>query len=306
MKKNMKKIIMFLLLMLPSMNVYAEENMLTCNDISHVTQVYTSLRIIAPFLLIIFGSIDFFKAITAGDQKKQQEARSKFPKRVIAFLLLIIVPFFVHFIVTTFGRINVENTSLFCCVVTNGSDKCEGFNYNSNSESGDWSKPGDGSTSNDAFNKTSQLTSDNLCNGSNYEASDFLKTETIEKMISIQSCIEDYHGTFTSWNLSNQTCKCSYTYIVDLPDNLCNMSNCSIGKRNNKCIYNVEKVATLENKSSSFSVIKEVKTSSGWDVYYNYDEKAEANVSASYCEEHYNGTCYGEDSNNCTCVYKKQ
>lgn len=48
---------------------------------------------IAPFLLIIFGSIDFFKIIVNGDPKTIQKNRTNFFRRLIAFVLLYFTPF---------------------------------------------------------------------------------------------------------------------------------------------------------------------------------------------------------------------
>ena len=107
-----------------------EELYLTCDDVKYATQAYNTIRILAPVLLIIFGSLDFFKAIVAGDVKKQQEARSKFPKRLIALLLLVLLPFVVQFIFSTFGRYGSQKTNIFCCVVSNGNQNC---NYVSDS-----------------------------------------------------------------------------------------------------------------------------------------------------------------------------
>ena len=105
---------------------------LTCDDVKHATQAYTSLRVIAPILLIIFGSLDFFKAVIAGDVKKQQEARSKFPKRIIALFLLVVLPFVVSFLFLTFGQYNSNNTTIFCCVVSNGNSQCNPTQPNNN------------------------------------------------------------------------------------------------------------------------------------------------------------------------------
>lgn len=107
---------------------------LTCEDVKYVTFAYNTLRILAPLLLMIYGSLDFFKAITAGDVKKQQEARSKFPKRIIAFLLLIILPFVVGYLFKVFGKFGSSNLSTFCCVATNGSEDCNVINDSSSNQ----------------------------------------------------------------------------------------------------------------------------------------------------------------------------
>lgn len=49
----------------------------------------------APFILILFGSLDFFKIVTASDAREIKKNRSNFIKRVIAFVLLYITPFIV-------------------------------------------------------------------------------------------------------------------------------------------------------------------------------------------------------------------
>lgn len=48
---------------------------------------------IAPFLLIIFGSIDFFKIVVNGDPKTIQKNRTNFFKRLAAFVLLYFTPY---------------------------------------------------------------------------------------------------------------------------------------------------------------------------------------------------------------------
>lgn len=49
----------------------------------------------APFILIIFGSLDFFKIVTASDGSQIKKNRTNFFKRLAAFLLLYITPFIV-------------------------------------------------------------------------------------------------------------------------------------------------------------------------------------------------------------------
>lgn len=100
----------------------------TCEDVKYTTFAFTTLRILAPFLLLIFGSLDFLKAVYAADVKKQQEAKSKFPRRLIAFLLLIILPFVVGFIFKNLGTHRSNVMTAFCCVATNGNSECTRYN----------------------------------------------------------------------------------------------------------------------------------------------------------------------------------
>lgn len=293
MKKNFKYILMLLIIMfLPGMNVLADDsNTLTCDNVRHLTQAYNSIRMIAPFLLIIFGSLDFFKAVVAGDVKKQQEARSKFPKRLIAFLLLIILPFIVSYIATSFGQYGSQNTSLFCCVVSNGSDRC---NFTA-------SLPDSSADSSD--DSSAEITSDQLCNGKNY-------TRPITKTannIPIEKCIISYYGECKSINLSNKTCNCSYTYQKNVSKKLCNSNNCGIAYSNGQCYYNV-KMDVTENELNKLTnqpiLIKKVKYGSKYDLYYEYERKVELRTTPEQCDEIYNGEKYC-NGNDCVCIYGK-
>lgn len=90
-----------------------------CKDVKYLTWTWTLIRILAPFIIILFGSLDFFKSMVAGDEKAMKTARGKFVKRMIAFVLLIFLPFVVQFIFNNIGTYGSENTCLVKCIVTN-------------------------------------------------------------------------------------------------------------------------------------------------------------------------------------------
>lgn len=98
---------------------YGKKTTTKCSDLKYLTQTWNLIKLLAPFLLIVFGSFDFLKAIMAGDEKKIKEAKGKFTKRLIAFILLIFVPFLISFIFSRFGDGGSGNLCLFKCVVTN-------------------------------------------------------------------------------------------------------------------------------------------------------------------------------------------
>ncbi len=50
----------------------------------------------APFILIIFGSLDFFKILTGSNPEENKKHRNNFFKRLAAFLLLYLTPFIVR------------------------------------------------------------------------------------------------------------------------------------------------------------------------------------------------------------------
>lgn len=102
-------------------------NSFKCSDVKYLTGLWMLLRIVSPFIVILFGSLDFFKAMIASDEKKMAEARGKFPKRLIAFLLLIFLPFMIQFIFNHIGTYGSQNTCLVKCIVTNNTSSkgCE-------------------------------------------------------------------------------------------------------------------------------------------------------------------------------------
>lgn len=95
-----------------------------CSDVKYLTSVWLFIRIAAPFIIVLFGSLDFLKAVAAGDEKKMMESKTNFIKRLVAFLLLIILPFVVQFIFTSMGTYGSNNVCLLKCIATNDtSDK---------------------------------------------------------------------------------------------------------------------------------------------------------------------------------------
>ena len=59
------------------------------------------LQIAVPFALIIWGSLDFFKAVIAGDEKEMKAKRKPFVHRLIAALLVLLLPLLVDAIMKT-------------------------------------------------------------------------------------------------------------------------------------------------------------------------------------------------------------
>ena len=72
------------------------------NSVFLVYQIaYWVIRIIqfgVPFALIIWGSLDFFKAVISGDEKEMKQKRKPFLHRVIAAVLVLILPSLVNLV----------------------------------------------------------------------------------------------------------------------------------------------------------------------------------------------------------------
>lgn len=67
----------------------------------------------APFIIIIFGSLDFFKIITGSNPDEAKKHRTNFIKRLIAFVLLYLTPFIVEklFSITPY---NINGVNYVC------------------------------------------------------------------------------------------------------------------------------------------------------------------------------------------------
>lgn len=99
--------------------VVVEKAPFKCSDVKYLTSAWLFIRIAAPFIVVLFGSLDFFKSMIAGDEKKMRESRGKFIKRLIAFGLLILLPFIVQFVFQIMGTYGSDNVCLVKCIATN-------------------------------------------------------------------------------------------------------------------------------------------------------------------------------------------
>ena len=74
-------------------------NVLLDDDIiDFINDIMKYIRIIVPILLLVFGVTDFFKATFSHDENAMIENRKKFFKRIIAAVIVFIVPVFVNLI----------------------------------------------------------------------------------------------------------------------------------------------------------------------------------------------------------------
>lgn len=71
------------------------------------------LQIAVPFALIIWGSLDFFKAVIAGDDKEMKQKRKPFIQRVIAALIVLLLPTIVNVIMKNIAK-NANNNFATC------------------------------------------------------------------------------------------------------------------------------------------------------------------------------------------------
>ena len=56
------------------------------------------IQIAVPFALVIWGSLDWFKALIAGDEKEMKQKRKPFVARVVAAIVILVLPWLVELI----------------------------------------------------------------------------------------------------------------------------------------------------------------------------------------------------------------
>lgn len=56
------------------------------------------LQLVVPIGLIIMGTVDMAKAVIAGDEKKMKEAQKPFIKRIIAAVIVFLIPIIVNMV----------------------------------------------------------------------------------------------------------------------------------------------------------------------------------------------------------------
>lgn len=100
------------------MNFLETVNLDVCGDnliwvIQVLRVIIRVIQIAAPLALIIFGSLDFFKAIIAGDEKEMKMKRKPFIGRLVAAVIILLMPMLVNLIMKTVAS-NANNTFAKC------------------------------------------------------------------------------------------------------------------------------------------------------------------------------------------------
>lgn len=80
--------------------------------VEEINKVMNIIRIAVPMLLIVFGIVDFFKATFDNNEDEMKKDRERFIKRIIAAIIVFLVPFFVNLVLdvanTVWSDINTD------------------------------------------------------------------------------------------------------------------------------------------------------------------------------------------------------
>ena len=70
-----------------------------------IDNIMKYIRILVPILLLIYGTIDFFGAVFSDDVEKMNSKRKKFFKRIVAAIIVFIVPVFVNLLLDLANKV---------------------------------------------------------------------------------------------------------------------------------------------------------------------------------------------------------
>lgn len=73
------------------------------NTWKYVKSLYKIIKICIPFLIIILGMLDFMKVLLSGEQKDMKLAGQRFMKRIIAGVVLLLIPVLLKFLFNVIG-----------------------------------------------------------------------------------------------------------------------------------------------------------------------------------------------------------
>ena len=103
------------------------EQLLSGCDIIGQGKIYNRLkwiiniiRIAAPLLVIILGISSFVGAVFSGEEKSVNEAKDKFIKRLVAAIVLILIPFIIKFLADITGilfDLGINADDIFCKLI---------------------------------------------------------------------------------------------------------------------------------------------------------------------------------------------
>ena len=89
---------------------------LKCEDVVVFHTIYVILEIIAPILVIVFGSLDYAKAVMASDIEKMEKSKKLFPKRLLFVVLFVLVPLIINILLS---YTNIDTNLMKCVILGN-------------------------------------------------------------------------------------------------------------------------------------------------------------------------------------------
>lgn len=105
-----------------------------CKDIKVITYLWSIIKYTAPFLVIIFTGFDYFKVVMAADEAAMKKIKKSIPKRLIAFLLLLIIPLLLKIFIGMFPSLGSNRLGYLKCILTDDTTSGSEENNDNNSK----------------------------------------------------------------------------------------------------------------------------------------------------------------------------
>lgn len=127
MKKKIFFIILFVALLIPVVGVSAATKV-SCGNVTDIPKIIpkltslaiTIVQIAVPIILVLMGSLDLFKGITAGKEDEMKKGQQMFIKRLIVGAVIFFIVVIVKFLVSVVADTNVNNiVDCIDCFVSN-------------------------------------------------------------------------------------------------------------------------------------------------------------------------------------------
>lgn len=129
--KKVKYVLFIILLVIININVVLAADKVSCGNIGSINKkipeltswIITIAQVVVPVILVIFGVIDFVKAIVSQKEDEIKKGQQVFIKRLITGILIFFVVVIVKFVVSLLSS-DKESESILSCVDCFISNKC--------------------------------------------------------------------------------------------------------------------------------------------------------------------------------------
>lgn len=165
-----------------------------CTDIKVITNIWSFIKYLAPFLLMIFTGFDYFEVVMAADEAAMKKIKKSIPKRLIAFILLLVMPLLLKIFMENFGTNGSNKLGYLKCILTgdttsgevdtgSSSDSTDGNSGNSESNE-------DNNSNSNSNTNSSSTSSTNTSTNTNDSSSNTKKESSNKNNNTLNSAIE--------------------------------------------------------------------------------------------------------------------
>ncbi len=100
----------------PKITIYNCEDLFGKKTIEEINKIMGIIKIIVPILLIVFGITDFFRATFSSKEEDMKKDRDRFIKRIIAAIVVFLVPTFVSLVLTLANSVWSDTITKDMCI----------------------------------------------------------------------------------------------------------------------------------------------------------------------------------------------